>query len=302
MTFPMTVTILEWAAFSASIMCSFVYGYRTIAGPLIGVVTAILFMLFGWASGVHAAIAANIIFLIIHTRNGWRIMTNDPKRQTERTAKELNRVVDQLNHWNQEDMDFASEVVTRLAKLCHQASFDAGWWSDIKTGELMPPSVALKTVLIHSEISEAMEGDRKSLQDDKLPHRSMFEVELADTVIRICDIAGRLGRKFGSYFVSSGRQIAGEVVGDIGEDLCRLHYHASKVWKEHRLLLTCGTDSPMYTGAVLSVLGQLLYAVCETAQFYKIDLGGAVAEKMEFNANRPDHKIENRLKGGGKSY
>jgi hypothetical protein len=35
-----------------------------------------------------------------------------------------------------------------------------------------------------------MEGDRKSLQDDKLPHRTMREVELADAVIRIFDLAG----------------------------------------------------------------------------------------------------------------
>jgi len=45
-------------------------------------------------------------------------------------------------------------------------------------------------MLIVSEVSEAMEGDRKNLQDDKLPHRSMREVELADAIIRIFDLAG----------------------------------------------------------------------------------------------------------------
>lgn len=29
--------------------------------------------------------------------------------------------------------------------------------------------------------------------DDKIPHRSMLEVELADALIRICDMAGGLG-------------------------------------------------------------------------------------------------------------
>ena len=44
--------------------------------------------------------------------------------------------------------------------------------------------------MVHSEISEAMEGYRKNLNDDKLPNRKMFEVELADALIRIFDIAG----------------------------------------------------------------------------------------------------------------
>ena len=48
-------------------------------------------------------------------------------------------------------------------------------------------------MLIVSEIAEAMEGDRKNLMDDHLPYRSMLEVELADAVIRILDLAGREG-------------------------------------------------------------------------------------------------------------
>ena len=47
--------------------------------------------------------------------------------------------------------------------------------------------------LVHSEISEAMEGHRKLLQDDKIKHRTMLEVELADAVIRIFDMSGGLG-------------------------------------------------------------------------------------------------------------
>lgn len=116
-----------------------------------------------------------------------------------------------------------------LQQYCYQASYDAGWWVNPKTGvntKDNPMCFSQKLCLIHSEISEAMEGDRKGLQDDKLPHRDMREVELADAVIRIFDLAGAYG----------------------------------------------------------------------------MDLGGAIAEKMQYNASREDHKLENRTKEGGKSY
>lgn len=116
-----------------------------------------------------------------------------------------------------------------LQGICHSASTRAGWWNDLRTGEPIidrPHVVGEKLMLIVSEVAEAMEGDRKGLMDDKLPHRKMIEVELADAVIRICDLAGALG----------------------------------------------------------------------------LDLGGAIAEKLAYNAQREDHKPEDRRKDGGKAY
>jgi len=55
-------------------------------------------------------------------------------------------------------------------------------------------------MLCVSELAEAMEGHRKDLPDDKLPHRSMFEVELADCLIRIFDLAGGYGLDLGGAF------------------------------------------------------------------------------------------------------
>lgn len=46
-----------------------------------------------------------------------------------------------------------------------------------------------RIALMHSELSEALEADRKNLMDDKLPHRTGIEVELADALIRILDCA-----------------------------------------------------------------------------------------------------------------
>lgn len=67
------------------------------------------------------------------------------------------------------------------------------WWYDPKTGEKLNRNKAELIALMHSELSECLEGVRKNLMDDKLPHRSMEEVELADCLIRIFDYAGEYG-------------------------------------------------------------------------------------------------------------
>jgi len=113
-----------------------------------------------------------------------------------------------------------------LNQQCHGAAVAGGWWKDPRTGERIQRNTGEMLMLITSEIAEAMEGHRKNLMDDKLPHRKMFEVELADAVIRIFDLAGSEG----------------------------------------------------------------------------FDLGAAIAEKITFNLDRPDHKPEARLAAGGKSY
>ena len=77
------------------------------------------------------------------------------------------------------------------AAQAHEAN--AKWWHDIHTGERIQRNKGELLCLIHSEISEAMEGERKNLQDDKLPHRRMAEVELVDALIRIFDYAGAFG-------------------------------------------------------------------------------------------------------------
>lgn len=95
--------------------------------------------------------------------------------------------------------DIRKYAINDMARQCHEAN--KRWYTDPATGEPVGANVAEKLALIHSEISEALEGHRKSLNDDHLPHRPMVEVELADAIIRIFDLAAYLKLDLGGAFV-----------------------------------------------------------------------------------------------------
>jgi hypothetical protein len=88
-------------------------------------------------------------------------------------------------------------LIDNLVNAVHQQNVRAGRWNDLETGENLhgKRNVGELLALVHSEISEAMEGHRKNLMDDKLPHRPMFRVELIDAIIRIFDILGADNRE-----------------------------------------------------------------------------------------------------------
>lgn len=95
-------------------------------------------------------------------------------------------------------MGIVKNTINTLASSVSQAN--QKWWQDPATGKPLQRNVGEMLCLVHSEISEALEGHRKDLMDDKLPHRKMLEVELADAMIRILDISAGLGLDLGGAF------------------------------------------------------------------------------------------------------
>lgn len=86
-----------------------------------------------------------------------------------------------------------------LQGICHDLAHHAGWWTRPDGSPITdnPYCFSNKLMLVVSELAEAMEGDRKGIKDDHLPHRDMREVELADAVIRIFDLAGAYNMDLG---------------------------------------------------------------------------------------------------------
>jgi hypothetical protein len=88
--------------------------------------------------------------------------------------------------------------VNSIVDICHR--MNSLWWICPKTGEDLrnnPLMVPVKLLMTICEVAEATEGDRADLMDDKLPHLPAIDVELADALIRIADLAGAKGYQIG---------------------------------------------------------------------------------------------------------
>lgn len=198
--------------------------------------------------------------------------------------------------------EIQSDYIVKTSRDLHMAAVRSGWWTDMVTGEstIGKRSFIEMCALIQTEITEAFDGYRGSLMDDKLPHRTMFEVELADTFIRCGDTSLGCGVDLAAALAYLDTGTNGLVSWDPFSEvhpcsmagyLMTISGYVSYAVEGQRKRDTVKRDVNM---------AKAMYAIIVLCANNGCDLRGAVAEKLAFNASRPDHKMENRLKDGGK--
>lgn len=181
--------------------------------------------------------------------------------------------------------------LNELAQTVHAAN--AKWWTDLHTGERVQRDRKELLALVVSEYIEALEGIRKNLMDDKLPHRKMEEVEMADAVIRLLDFTGGYEIKF--VHIPTIHWVIPENKG------CAIMEAIEIVTEIGKCCEVSDLDARLNQPDAHYIICAITYTE-EYCEKHGLDLWGAIEEKLEYNKTRADHTHEERLKEGGKKF
>lgn len=112
------------------------------------------------------------------------------KKPTLKQKRKLNKHYGKIGKPERHVLDnsqiaFVLGAIDVLTNKIHENALQHGWWKK-------PRTFAEIIALCHSELSEALEGDRQgNPRSDKVWQISSVEEELADCVIRILDYCGK---------------------------------------------------------------------------------------------------------------
>jgi hypothetical protein len=178
-------------------------------------------------------------------------------------------------------------MFNKLRDKVHASNVEAGWWSDLRTGEsiLSTRNRPELLCLITSELCEAAVDGYKP--DSHLPQFPALHVEVADTAIRILDLAGA-----DQIDLETGDPYRIIFHGDMLKDLMNLVILISS----YALEGVRKRNTELYHQSIADAY-QCLF---KFADLYEFDLDECIQAKCDYNSNREDHKVENRRAPGGK--
>lgn len=195
-----------------------------------------------------------------------------------------------------------SKTIIALASECHNKAVESGWWTNLDDGssQIGKRDFIQLSGLSMTEVQEAFEGGQSP--DDKLPEMPAFQVEIADAFIRQADMAGGCYVDLASAF---------EMISPHADlTYAALPIHPDVRSMQHRAvacMLINGEISKSIECQRKRKLAQRDVHVARSmvlcfqlAAMFGYDLESAIRAKLEYNANRPDHKLENRAAEGGK--
>lgn len=192
----------------------------------------------------------------------------------------------------------SNELVTAI----YNHNVKAGWWDE----PVRPDGTTI--ALIHSELSEAWGGFRMDIPDEHLPQYQNAVVELADAAIRIYDFFGHKKWDLEAalstvYYLRADQFVKSFETIDMAYYFADLHYHVSAalegVRKNTTMSINTGGDETMEVAAFeLAIALDMIYS----CRKWGWPLEQALGDKRAYNANRADHKRENRAKDDGKKF
>lgn len=190
-------------------------------------------------------------------------------------------------------------ITNDLRDAIYNHNVKAGWW-DAPVRE-----DGTTIALIHSELSEAWGGFKMDIPDDHLPQYPNVVVELADAAIRIYDFFGHKKWDLEKaievvYVLQAEEPLLPFENMDIAEYFSDVHYHVSAalegVRKDQIMQIADGVlDIAAFE---LAIALDMIYGCVS----WGWPLEKAIGDKRAYNANRADHKRENRVKENGKKF
>lgn len=121
----------------------------------------------------------------------------------------MSDAIDPAKYFDDADHAIVEAGIEVLAELAFTNSKNHGFWDDTPLPNLPPETCGSKIALMHSELSEALEGVRKPGPDKHCPEFTNEEIELADVLIRIGDYARAKNLRLGEAVTAKMKFNAG---------------------------------------------------------------------------------------------